>query len=114
VLGAVAAIVGLGAAHGALSRGGLPFLEVKMRQVPFWYDPRLSPATVLYARGLPVLSAAIAGALPGLKVRRGLGSRLREGTTGAGGLRLAGVWTTVIVVQVAVTVPSPAVALVEL
>jgi putative ABC transport system permease protein len=78
VLGAVAAAVGLAAAYVALRQWGLPFLEANLGQVPFWYDPRLSPVTVLYACALTVLGAAIAGALPGLKVTRGLGSRLRE------------------------------------
>ena len=31
---------------------GLPFLEANTGQIPFWYDPRLSPATVLYACAL--------------------------------------------------------------
>jgi putative ABC transport system permease protein len=69
---------------------------------------------VLYACALTVLGAGIAGVLPGLKVTRGLGSRLREGTAGAGGLRFGGVWTAVIVAQVAVTVVFPGVVLVEL
>jgi len=114
VLGAVAAAVGLAAASVALGQWGLPYLEVAIEQIPFWYDPRLSPATVLYACALTVLGAAIAGVLPGLKVTRGLGSRLRAGTAGGGGLQFGGVWTAVIVAQVAVTVAFPAVVLVEL
>src|SRR5690606_3919672 len=57
--------------------------------------------------------AAIAGVLPGLKVTSGLGSRLREESAGGGGLRFGGVWTAVIVAQVAVTVAFPAVVLLE-
>ncbi len=114
VLGGVAAAVGLAGAYAALRQWGLPFLEANLGQVPFWYDPRLSPATVLYACALTVLAAAIAGIVPGLKVTRGLGSRLRERTAGGGGLKFGGVWTAVIVAQVAVTVAFPAVALVEL
>src|SRR5699024_9930978 len=60
------------------------------------------------------LGAAIAGGLPGLKVTRALGARLREDTVGAGGLRLGGVWTAVIIAQVAVTVAFPGVVLVTL
>jgi predicted permease len=114
VLGGVAAAVGLAAAHLALSQWGLPFLEANMGQIPFWYDLRLSPATVLYACALTLLGAAIAGGLPGLKVTRGIGSRLRAGTTGGGGLQFGGVWTAVIVAQVAVTVAFPAVVLLEM
>ncbi len=114
VLGGVAAAVGLAAAHVALREVGLPFLEATMGQIPFWLDLRLSPATVLYACALTLLGAAIAGGLPGLKVTRGLGSRLRAGTAGAGGPQFGGVWTAVIVAQVAVTVAFPAVVLLEL
>ena len=113
VLGGVAAAVGLAAAHVALRQWGLPFLEANMGKIPFWYDPRVSPATVLYAGALTLLGAAIAGGVPGLKVTRGIGSRLRAGTTGGGGLRFGGVWTAVIVAQVAVTVAFPAVVLLE-
>ena len=113
VLGGVAAVVGLAAAHVALRQVGLPFLEMNMGQIPFWFDPRLSPATVLYACALTLLGAAIVGVVPGLKVTRGIGSRLRAGTTGGGGLRFGGVWTAVIVAQVAVTVAFPAIALLE-
>jgi predicted permease len=114
VLGGVAAAVGLAAAHIALRQWAMPFLGADNGRVPFWYDPRLSTATVLYACALTLLSAAIAGGLPGLKVTRGLGSRLRAGTTGGGGLRFGGVWTAVIVAQIAVTVAFPALVLAEL
>ena len=113
VLGAVAAAVGLVAAQVALRQVGLPFLEANMGRLPFWYDLRLSPATVLYAGALTLLAAAIVGGLPGLKVTRGIGSRLRAGTSGGGGLQFGGVWTAVIVAQVAVTVAFPGIALVE-
>lgn len=113
VLGGAAAVLGLAAAHVALSRWGRPFLEANLGQLPFWYDPSLSPATVVYACGLTVLAAVITGGLPGLKVTRGIGSRLRAGTTGGGGVRFGGLWTAVIVAQVAVTVAFPAIVLVE-
>jgi predicted permease len=113
VLGGVAAAVGLAAAHVALRQVGLSFLEATMGQLPFWLDPRLSLRTALYGCVLTLLAAAIAGGLPGLKVTRGIGARLRAETTGGGGLRFGGVWTAVIVAQVAVTVAFPAIALVE-
>ncbi|HEY0971097.1 MAG TPA: ABC transporter permease [Gemmatimonadales bacterium] len=113
VLGGVAAAVGLAAAHVALRQVGLPFLEANLDRIPFWYDLRLSPTTVVYAGALTLLGAAIAGGLPGLKVTRGIGSRLRAGTTGGGGLQFGGVWTAVIVAQVAVTVAFPAIVLLE-
>lgn len=112
-LGAVAAVVGLGAAgfgirwmFGIVREqfiGGAP--------LPFWFHPTLSPSTVLYAVGLTVLGAAIAGVVPGLKVTGGkVDARLRRTTAGGGGLRFGGVWTGVIVLQVALTVTFPVVA----
>ena len=113
VLGGVAAVVGLVAADFALRSWGVEFLEVNLGRLPFWYDLRLSPATVLFALGLTVLGSAIAGVMPALKVTRGMGSRLKQAAAGAGGLQFGGVWTAVIVVQVAVTVAFPAVVYVE-
>ena len=54
--------------------------------------------------------AVVAGVLPARKITRGLGTRLRAGTTG-GGVSFGGVWTVVIVVQVALTVMFPAVVM---
>jgi putative ABC transport system permease protein len=113
VLGGVAAVVGLVAADFALRSWGLEFLEVNLGRLPFWYDLRLSPATVLFALGLTVLGSAIAGVMPALKVTRGMGSRLKQAAAGAGGLQFGGVWTAVIVVQVAITVAFPAIVYVE-
>ena len=113
VLGGVAAVVGLWAANFGLQWWGTPFLEENFGRLPFWYDLSLSPITVLYALVLTLMAAAIAGVLPGLKVTRGLGSRLKQGTAGGGGLRFGGVWTAVIVTQVAFTVAFPVVLYVE-
>jgi hypothetical protein len=68
VLGGVAAVVGLGVAALALNRWAPTFLEINSSTgtVPFWYKPHLSVVTVLYAVGLTVLGAVIAGALPAL------------------------------------------------
>jgi len=114
VLAGVAAAVGLASAGLALRAWGLRFLEANMGRLPFWYDPNLSPTTVLCAICLTVLCAVIAGAMPALKVTRGLASRMKQGTAGGGGLRFGGVWTAVIIAQVAMTVAFPAVAYVEL
>ena len=113
VLGGVAAVAGLAAADFALRNWGLDFLEVNLGRLPFWYDLSLSPATVLFAIGLTLLGSAIAGVMPALKVTRGMGSRLKQTAAGAGGLQFGGVWTAVIVAQVAVTVAFPAVVYVE-
>lgn len=113
VLGGVAAAVGLGAAALTLRLWGIDYLEVGLGSVlPFWIDTDISPLTVLYVIGLTLLGAVIAGVLPALKVTRGISAKLRQGTAGSG-LRFSGVWTFVIVAQVAATVLLPAIVMLE-
>jgi predicted permease len=113
VLGGVAAAVGIGAAALTLRIYGMEYLRVGVgTTLPFWIDTDLSPLTVLYALGLTVLAAVIVGVLPALKVTRGISARLRQGTAGSG-LRFSGVWTFVIVAQVAATVVLPAIIMLE-
>jgi predicted permease len=82
-------------------------------RVPFWMQSSISPRTLVYAALLTLVAAAIAGFLPGLKVTRGIGTRLRQSGPGAGGLRFGGIWTVLIVMQVAVMaiVPTPVIAI---
>ena len=47
--------------------------------------------------------------MPAMKITRGMGDRLKQTTAGSGGLQFGGVWTVVIVAQVAATVMFPAV-----
>ena len=112
LLGLVASVIGLVTAQLALTTLGVTFLESNLGRLPFWYDLSLSPLTILYAAGLTVLGATIAGVLPALKVTRGHGARLKQATAG-GGLKFGGVWTVVIVIQIAFTVAFPAIAFVE-
>jgi putative ABC transport system permease protein len=112
VLGAVAAVIGLGAASYGI-RWGLRMVEGELMdggRMPFWFDGRLSPMTIVYAILLTVLTAIITGMIPALRITRDLGHRLREATSGGGGVRFGGVWTAIIVTQVAVTVVFPSVA----
>ena len=112
VLGGMAAVIGL-AASGAGLRWVMGVIEAEFlhgARLPFWFQDTLSPTTYLYAVLLTFVAAAIAGVVPALKVTRGVGARLKQTTAGSGGLRFGGVWTVVIVAQVAVTVAFPAVA----
>ncbi|MDQ3518121.1 MAG: ABC transporter permease, partial [Gemmatimonadota bacterium] len=113
VLAGVAAVVGLGAAQLALTRWAEPYLKIglEVEALPFWYDLDLSPTTILYALALALIGAVVAGVLPARKMTRGLGTQLRAGTAGGGGASFGGVWTAVIVTQVALTVTFPAVVL---
>ena len=113
VLGGVAALVGVTAAGFALRTWGTAFLEANMGRLPFWFDLSLSPRTFAVAIVLTVAGAAVAGIMPALKITRGMGDRLKQTTAGSGGLQFGGVWTVVIVAQVAATVIFPAVVYME-
>ncbi|MBA3272615.1 MAG: ABC transporter permease [Chthoniobacterales bacterium] len=113
VLGGVAAIVGVTAAGFTLRTWGVVFLETNLGRLPFWFDLSLSPRTFAVAIVLTVACAAVAGIMPALKITRGMGSRLKQTTAGSGGLQFGGVWTVVIVAQVAATVIFPGLVYVE-
>jgi predicted permease len=113
VLGGVASIVGLAAADLALRTWGTVFLETNLGRLPFWFDLSLSARTFAVAVVLTVAGAAIAGIMPAMKITRGMGHRLKQTTAGSGGLQFGGVWTVVIVAQVAATVMFPAVVYME-
>lgn len=110
VLAAAGGALGLAAA-GYLLRWGMHVLEADIlngERLPFWFHGTLSPASVIYAVLLTLLAAGIAGVMPALKMtREGLEGRLRQIGARGGGPRFGGVWTAVIVAQVAVTVIFP-------
>jgi putative ABC transport system permease protein len=113
VLGAAAAVVGLTAAAWGV-RWGLDLMRGELTDgsgnFAFWIDGKLSPLTYLYTALLTLLAATIAGVLPGLKVTRDLGERLKRATIGEGLTRFGGLWTAIIVLQIAVTMGFPVVA----
>jgi putative ABC transport system permease protein len=110
VLGSAAAAVGLTAAGWGV-RWGFSLMRTALADgsgnFPFWVDGELSPLTFAYTALLTLLAAAIAGLLPGLMITRDLGDRLKRTTAGAGGAPFGGMWTVVIVVQLAVTMGFP-------
>jgi putative ABC transport system permease protein len=103
VLASLAAGVGLLVAR--LSLGwGLNLLSGS-DALPFWINDSLSWKTVLYTALLTLFGAAIVGILPALRVTRiNVQDALRSESAARLGLRFGGFWTTVIVVQVAITV----------
>jgi len=113
VLGGVAALVGVTAAGWTLRTWGVSFLETNMGRLPFWFDLSLSPRAFAVAILLTVGGAAVAGIVPALKITRGMGQRLKQTTAGGGGPQFGGVWTVVIVAQVAATVMFPALVYLE-
>jgi hypothetical protein len=83
-------------------------IEGQTGPLPFYIDTSLSSTTILYAVGLTLFAAAIAGFVPALKVTSGgAGRRLRAASSGGGGLQFGGVWTVVIVAQIALTTLLP-------
>ena len=107
LLCAVGAAVGLVVAHFVLARAWTEF-EVQTGPLPFWIDTTLSTTTILYAVVLTLFAAAIAGVVPALKVTSGsAGGRLRAASSGGGGLQFGGVWTVVIVAQIALMTMLP-------
>lgn len=111
VLAGVATVVGLSTAQLALTRLGPPYLKMNYGRLPFWYDFNLSPTTIVVAISLAVVGAVIAGVMPGRKITRGIGTKLRAGAAGGAGVSFGGVWSVVIVVQIALTVAFPAVVM---
>lgn len=107
VLCAVGTGVGLLVARVLLARTWT-MIEEQSGPLPFWIDTSISPTTVLYAAGLTLFAATIAGVVPALKVTSGsAGGRLRAASSGGGGLQFGGVWTVVIVAQIALTTVLP-------
>ena len=103
VLAAVAAILGLVVAR--VSMGWALSLVAEGETMPFWIDASLSWKTMLYVAFLTVFGAAIVGILPALRVTKiNVQDALRNEYASRSGLRFGGLWTTVIVVQVAITV----------
>ncbi|MET0398312.1 MAG: ABC transporter permease [Longimicrobiaceae bacterium] len=106
VLCAVGAAVGLMVARFVLARTWT-MIEEQSGPLPFWIDTSISPTTILYAVGLTLFAATITGVVPALKVTSGsAGGRLRAASSG-GGLQFGGVWTVVIVAQIALTTMLP-------
>jgi putative ABC transport system permease protein len=103
VLAGIAAILGLAVARVVL-RYGVSLLDAN-GAIPFWIDNSLSATTVLYAAGLTLFGASIVGVLPALRITKvNVQEALRSESAAGAGLRFGGFWTTVIVVQVAITV----------
>jgi predicted permease len=103
VLAAIATVVGLIVAKTAL-RYALGIVG-GTGSLPYWIDDSLSWRTMLYAAGLTLIGAAIVGILPALRVTRvNVQDALRSEGAARSGLKFGGFWTTVIVLQVAITV----------
>jgi putative ABC transport system permease protein len=81
------------------------FVEAQNQAPPFWWSAELSTATWIYAGLLALLAAAVVGIIPALKATGPqMQARLKSAGAAGPGLRFGGVWTAVIIGQVAVTI----------
>jgi predicted permease len=110
VLAVLATVLGLAATGPALR-----WIRGKIHEMggvlPFWFDVDVSAKTAAYAGALALVGALVAGGVPGMKATgRGMQARLKQVGTGAGGLRLGGIWTAIVILQIAATVVFTGVA----
>ena len=105
VLSGAAALAGLLIARGILQFIWYEQVVVGQEPQPFWRTAGLAPGTVLWAIGLAVVGAVLVGLLPALKAT-GATARgaLVRSPADASGMRFGGVWSFVIVAQVAFSV----------
>jgi putative ABC transport system permease protein len=105
VLASIAAALGLAAAQFGLEWIKAAIVGGQNVAAPFWWTDRLSPSTVLYTTGLTLVTATIVGVVPALRATGpAVQARLKHAAAGDSGLRFGGLWTSVIVTQVALTV----------
>ena len=80
--------------------------------MPYWIEPALSPAVVVYVALLAVLAAVVIGVLPALKAT---GKRVQAGlqqfASRSAGMQLGRTWTALIILQVALAVAALPVAI---
>ena len=73
-------------------------------RTPFWWKIELGAGTLLYVAVTALLATVVVGVVPALKVTSGLGRGLQQAAARGSSLRFGGVWTAVVVFQVALAV----------
>ena len=106
VLTSMAAAIGLAVAYFGLLWVKQVVAEGQGRRTWFWWNDQLSPETFAYAALLAIVAALMIGVVPALKATGPrVQDRLKHATGGSmPGLKFGGIWTGVIVSQVALTV----------
>ncbi len=105
VLALVATGVGLVAANVGLKWVVEILTQQNGDSFPFWVRDRLTTSTMVQAGLIAVIGAAVAGVPPALKVTRGgLQQRLQRVAGRGAALNFGGVWSAIIVMQIAGTV----------
>ena len=103
VLCLVAAIVGLTIARFAIEAGVELFMAGEQdAYLPFWYQFRISATTVVYTLVLAITGAAMVALLPALRATGPqVQAALKLTSGGSTSMRFGGVWSVMIVLQVA-------------
>jgi putative ABC transport system permease protein len=105
VLAGAATLVGMLIAAGILRFIWYQSAVVRQVPQPFWRDANLEPVTVLWGVGLGLLGTVLVGLFPAIKATQSqVRSAMAWSHAGASGMRFGGVWSFVIVAQVAFTV----------
>ncbi len=104
VLGGLAATIGLVVADFGMGRALGVLDSVTGGGLPFWVRGDVTPAATLYAGVFTVFGAVVVGVVPALKLTGDLQPRLQGASRHGPARRMGGLWTTVVVVQSAVTV----------
>jgi putative ABC transport system permease protein len=106
VLSSAAAILGLVTAAIALRQ--LEAYAVRTEDaLPFWFDISLSSGSIVYAAVLAIAGGAIVGVIPALQATgRRVHAGLQQLATRGSRMKLGRVWTTLIVIQVAIAVTA--------
>jgi putative ABC transport system permease protein len=92
-------------------RMGHGIMETEVGRLPYFIDDGIPAPAYAYVALLTLVAAVIAGVLPALQATgRRMESTLKE-FGGRSGLRLGGMWTTMIVAQVALAVAGLSIAL---
>jgi predicted permease len=97
VVGVVVARLVLGWGTGVLL-GGFDY------RTPFWWNVGFGASTLLYVGIAALLATIVVGVVPALKVTAGLARGLQQAAARGSTLRFGGVWTGVVVFQVALAV----------
>jgi putative ABC transport system permease protein len=106
VLVSVSTLLALLIVRTALPGMGDLFFVIQQQPTPFfWWNDQISTMTIVYAGVLTLVGALMVGVVPALKATAGdMRPRLSELSSGAGRLRFGGIWTAIIVFQVALSV----------
>lgn len=114
LFGEVAILVSLAALLGFVaSNVALLWLAESFEEMPFWIEFSPSPRTVLAASFVAFLAAGAAGLAPALKAtRQDVGEALKSGARSLSGLRLGRLGSTMIVLEMTISVAMVGAALV--